>query len=68
LSTVPPIYQQSNYLSPQIFENEKYNIWHWKFRSWLGTGTNSGRVKHVKGLSVFTVDKNCIIITMQLNL
>ena len=29
-----------NHISPQIVEHEKdHNIWCWKFRSWLGTGT-----------------------------
>jgi len=31
----------NNHLSPQIIDHKKgHNIWHWKFRSWLGTDTN----------------------------
>jgi len=30
-----------NHLSPQLVEQIKdHDNWHWKLRSWLGTGTN----------------------------
>jgi hypothetical protein len=39
-------------LSPQTIEHKKdHNIWHWKSRSWLGTGKKCGRVKPVNGIS-----------------
>ena len=35
------INKTSNHLSPQITKHKKdHDIWHWKFMSWLGTGTN----------------------------
>ena len=47
------ITQTNNHLSPQMIESKKdHNIWHWKSRSWLGTGTNCGRVKPPKPLSI----------------
>jgi hypothetical protein len=34
------ISRKNNHLLPQIIEDKKnQNIWHWKYRSWLQTGT-----------------------------
>ena len=47
-----------NHLSPQIIEHKKdHDIWCWKSRPWLGSGTKSGGVNMVILMLLLLLDK-----------
>jgi len=52
-SSIPPISTKrttTSHLNWTYWSQKDHDIWRWKSRSWLGTGTKMGGIKLVNGI------------------